>query len=374
MKTNSIFCQWGATALMMTATCMFWTACSDDDDDAVKLAAPEVALSEATATSLTFTWAPVENASQYDYTLSKDEVMLLQGTTSYTQLTFKGLDEGATYTLNVFACPANDGGYTNSLPGSASGTTGTLPDFAQPQLSVSYTSRTAIYVSWDKIPEAESYSWTALDAAGTVVATAAADTNTYAGIFELEQGATYTIQVSANATSAYHASEVSTITATTLLITDAPDLSSEWQLLASGVKFVEYYSALPEFTCDLYQKTDGSEYCFHNFTTGYDLYFTATYALTGDDSYLGYYLVPSQGGSWDGFYYLFGQDWYTSFPLYFKNWPGHYVDYSAISTYTTYTTISFDYKSGWICAYLNPCSDDGSYEDAIWAYLYFSWE
>lgn len=374
MKTSSIFCQWGTTALMMTATCMLWTACSDDDDDAVQLAAPTVALTDATANSLTFTWTAVENAGQYVYTVLKDDAALTQNTTQATTLTVSGLEEGTTYTLSVVADPAGNSSFTASQPGTASGTTGVLPAFAQPQLSVTYTSRSAIYVSWDTIPDAVSYSWTALDAAGTVVASSTAETNTYAGVFGLQQGATYTIEVNANATSDYHASSVSTIAATTLLITDAPDLGSEWQLLASDVKFSDYYASVPAFTCDLYQKADGSEYCFHNFTTGYDLYFTANYALTGDNSYLGYYLIPSQGGSWSDYYYLFGSDWSSSFPLYFKNWPGHYVDYSAIYTYTTYTTISFDTKSGWICAYLYPYTDDGSYGDAIWAYLTFYWE
>lgn len=374
MKTTSNFYQWGATALMMAATCSLWTACSDDDDDPVQLDAPVVTLTEATATSLSFEWTPVANVGQYDYTLTKGDEVTYHYTTQSTSATFTALEDGATYTLSVIADPAGNSNFTASVPGTATGTTSVLPTLDQPKLSVTWTSRSAIYFAWDSIPEAETYYWTLISPTGEVLVDENATQEASASAFNLEQGSEYTIKVYA-AASQHHNSATSTITASTLKIVDAPALSSEWQLYASNVQFSDYYASVPSFTCDLYRKTDGSEYCFHNFTTGYDLYFTATYALDGDNSYLGYYLVPSQGGSWDGCYYCFGENtWYSSFPLYYKNWPGHYVDYSAIYTYTTYTTINFDYKSGWICAYLVPYTDDGSYSDGVWAYLTFSWE
>jgi hypothetical protein len=154
---------------------------------------------------------------------------------------------------------------------------------------------------------------------------------------------------------------------------DPTALGAEWKLIASDVQFTEYYNSLPGFTADLYCNADSTEYCFRNFATGYNLYFTVT-SVEGTYSYLGNYIYPV-GGSTYGDYSYFGPDtWNSSFPLYWQNWEGHYADGSAVYTNTTYTTINFDDKYGWLCLYIQSYTDAGEYEKEIWAYLQFSWK
>jgi hypothetical protein len=123
MKMNSNIRTWAASGLMMLAACCL-TAC-DDDDDTVKIqpAAPVVTCDAATASSLTFSWAPVEDAYEYAYTLSDlNGVYVNGGLTSETSATIAGLEPGETYSLAVVAYAQDAMNSVASEAGTAVGT------------------------------------------------------------------------------------------------------------------------------------------------------------------------------------------------------------------------------------------------------------
>ncbi len=109
MKMNSNIRTWAASSLMMLAAVVGFTACDDDNDD-VKLqpAAPVVTCDVAKSSSLTFSWAPVENAFEYAYTLyDLSGIYVDGGITSATSVTIGGLESGETYTLEVVSYAQN---------------------------------------------------------------------------------------------------------------------------------------------------------------------------------------------------------------------------------------------------------------------------
>jgi hypothetical protein len=148
-----------------------------------------------------------------------------------------------------------------------------------------------------------------------------------------------------------------------------PQVVSNWEVLARGVKFTESYHNMPDFTCDLYQTTNGTKFYFKDFAEGYDLHFTAK---TSVPTY-GYYITPTGGSKYSDSFWYFGDDyWNGSFPLLLNNYDG-YADYCYIYTNSTYTTISFATRSGWLCCYFYLYDNEGYYQTGTWAYYTFSW-
>jgi hypothetical protein len=119
----------------------------------------------------------------------------------------------------------------------------------------------------------------------------------------------------------------------------------------SGATFIE------TFYSDLYKTTqaDGSVYyTFKNFFDGFDLKFTVD-----DQGYMSFtnmYNVNSYGYT----YSLFGEDWYTSAPMYLTSEPGAYIDYSYF--YPGACRIFWD-NSNWsyLCLYYWKYDADGNY-------------
>jgi hypothetical protein len=150
---------------------------------------------------------------------------------------------------------------------------------------------------------------------------------------------------------------------------DLQQVVSSWVLRAANVQFEEYYGNMPSFTCDLYQTTNGTKFYFKDFAEGYDLHFTAKTSVPG----YGYYIAPTGGSKYSESYWYFGDDyWNNSFPLYLKN-SEYYADYGYIYTNSTYSTIYFATRSGWLCCYFYLYDAEGNYQEGKWVYYTFSW-
>jgi hypothetical protein len=144
-----------------------------------------------------------------------------------------------------------------------------------------------------------------------------------------------------------------------------------WSLVSDSVSVVEYYGSAPGFTCSLYKNADGTKFEFRNFATDVNLDFTLSADTISD--YLGYYLYPT-GGAYYGTYWYFSDSlWNESYPLAWKSWPAHYLDYPAICVNTTYTSINVNEGHGWICLYAYPVAGT-TVGDPAWYYYYFSWD
>lgn len=109
-------------ALYVSSITISWDASgsSEGGSDPVKLATPSVSCTAKTETSLTFSWAAVDNAS--DYQVSTDGGNTYGSTQNKTTYTWEGLTANTTKTLYVKAI--GDGtNYTDSEAASAEGTT-----------------------------------------------------------------------------------------------------------------------------------------------------------------------------------------------------------------------------------------------------------
>lgn len=109
-------------ALYVSSITISWDASgsSEGGSDPVKLATPSVSCTAKTETSLTFSWAAVANAS--DYQVSTDGGNTYGSTQNKTTYTWAGLTANTTKTLYVKAI--GDGtNYTDSEAASAEGTT-----------------------------------------------------------------------------------------------------------------------------------------------------------------------------------------------------------------------------------------------------------
>jgi hypothetical protein len=144
-----------------------------------------------------------------------------------------------------------------------------------------------------------------------------------------------------------------------------------WSLVSDSVSVVEYYGSAPGFTCSLYKNADGTKYEFRNFATDVNLDFTLSADTISD--YLGYYLYPTGGAYYGNYWYFSDSLWNESYPLAWKSWPAHYLDYPAICVNTTYTSINVNEGHGWICLYAYPVSGT-TVGDPAWYYYYFSWD
>lgn len=91
-----------AAMLLMTGVSFAFTACSDDDNASN---APAVKKTASTFNSISFEWAAVNGASEYNYRLvcDNDGKEITKATTSATQMTFSDLTPAKTYYLYVAA-------------------------------------------------------------------------------------------------------------------------------------------------------------------------------------------------------------------------------------------------------------------------------
>jgi hypothetical protein len=153
---------------------------------------------------------------------------------------------------------------------------------------------------------------------------------------------------------------------------------AKWVLVSSNVRFSEYYGQMSSFECDLYQREGENIYRFVDFGEGYDLTFVAdSIPATDENAYFGNYIHPT--GGYTGSFY--GSDaWYfasepdAAYNIKLRNAEGRSIDYSVLYLNTSYTTISFDTKSGWINGYFYQYDADYVFETSYYAFLYFEWD
>ncbi len=179
------------------------SSCKPEKKDPVQLTAPQPSLSASTISSLTFSWNSVANAAQYQYELlSSDGFKAGSGTTSDTKAEFTGLDDNTAYTFKVVACPASGSeDYLDSAVGQCVGTTAAITPLAKPVLKVEVADQTAT-ISWDAVPNADSYVYSFLADGGAAGATSETSVT-----FELDPGK-YTFYLYATSKNeAYSASE-----------------------------------------------------------------------------------------------------------------------------------------------------------------------
>lgn len=147
--------------LAMTLCCilaMGFAACSDDDD-AVKTALKDPALSNVSesVSSLTFSWDKVDNATQYGYELV-DEAgeMVATDVTKGTSVKFTGLKPATTYTLSVWAYAPLYGEMSTSKIATLTGTTAATEPLAAPRPEATVAAG-VVTVTWEEVPHATSY-------------------------------------------------------------------------------------------------------------------------------------------------------------------------------------------------------------------------
>ena len=260
------------------------SSCKPEKKDPVQLTAPQPKLSAATISSLSFTWGQVANAAQYTYELlSSDGSQAGNGSTSGTTAEFSGLKDNTAYTFKVVACPATGSeDYLASATGQCVGTTATVTPLAKPVLKVEVGDE-AVTISWDAVPNADSYVYSFIADGGAAGATSETSVN-----FKLDPGK-YTFTLYATSKNEAY--------------TDSEKASTEFEV-ADKVKWtvsgIFFDGAGKYWNADLVAMSDGS-YSLKNWynVEGYDLNFTVDTAnndelvitnAKGLDEYSYYYI------------------------------------------------------------------------------------
>lgn len=145
-----------------------------------------------TAANLTITWNAVQNADYYTVTVSTTPQTSVKAAKNSASISSDKLDNGTTYTITITSCSNNTDKYANSDALSVSYTyTANQIKLATPSAkAVQSSSNTDVTVSWDAVPNADSYTVQFQDYSNTVKDTSVTLSNMPVG--------TYTIQVIAN--------------------------------------------------------------------------------------------------------------------------------------------------------------------------------
>lgn len=150
--------------LPLLAFAALCAACSDDESTVTELPAPAPEV-QGDYSSLTFSWQPVEGATQYGYQLTDPAGAVVEAdVTRLTTLTFPSLKAATTYTLEVWAYgPAYSSSGTSPVA-TLQATTQALLSLPAPVVTVS-SQGTSTTVSWTPVEGAQQYSY-ALAGAG----------------------------------------------------------------------------------------------------------------------------------------------------------------------------------------------------------------
>lgn len=142
---------------MMTAIVFGLASCSDDEVTKTPLLPTSISEGAKTVSTLSFSWTPVADATQYAYEL-KDEAgsVVLGGTTNTTSILATGLKVHTTYTLSVWAYAALTGDKTTSPIATLTATNNDVVPLGTPQAEAS-ESNGVITISWPAIDNAEYY-------------------------------------------------------------------------------------------------------------------------------------------------------------------------------------------------------------------------
>jgi hypothetical protein len=157
INKSLLLCKSLLIALLATSG---FTACSDDDDATLSaLSSPVNENVTATVHTLTFSWDKVNDATQYAYELKNADGDVVAGdVTNKTSVYFSGLNDGATYTLDVWAyAKAYSDQYSKSKIATFTGTTVATKTLAAPQNLAANEKGTTI--TWDAVEHADYYGY-----------------------------------------------------------------------------------------------------------------------------------------------------------------------------------------------------------------------
>ncbi len=320
------------------------TACSDDTVTKTPLQAPVVSEGVKTVSTIAFSWAPVEGASQYAYELYDTDDKLVSGyggVTSATSYIASGLQHNTTYTLKVWAFSPVDGNRTTSPVATLTATTNAPQPLGQPQEAETSISGSSVTVTWPQVDYATAYDYTLTSDGETVYTGTVSDNSVTFG--KLAEGDYALTLVATSSDENYADSEPFSLTFTVEI-----KIQELWR--ATGT----YHSAAlnQDFTADIVAYDDGTYTIEKPFgEEGYDISFSvdeATAILIPKNAY-------TDGDGWTYFY--------PSSQYYTASWLGD----------ASYSNFEGDRSKGelWFATYLY--SMNGTLVGG-WGYDTFSWE
>ena len=179
-------------SLLICALLAPWIAsCSEDEQSGLiqsTLPQPTGSVTEATVSSLTFTWESIADATQYAYELKDtDGEVITGGTTTDHSVRLTGLTDNTTYTLEVWAYAAIGSDKGRSSVTTLTATTPPIVPLATPQ-PVFRNEGSVVVIEWPAVEHADEYIWECRDADGNICKELSATTQTSIRITGLEAG------------------------------------------------------------------------------------------------------------------------------------------------------------------------------------------
>lgn len=165
--------------LLVVAVCTMFCACSDDTVEKTPLQSPVISEGSKTVSSLSFSWSPVEGASQYAYELyngNNELVDSVAGMTTTTNLLVTGLEHNSTYTLKVWAYSPVDGNKTTSPIATLTATTNAPTQLNTLDNTEVNAGKRGVTVTWPAVENADTYKYSYATSDGSVV-TGSTNTN-----------------------------------------------------------------------------------------------------------------------------------------------------------------------------------------------------
>jgi hypothetical protein len=249
------------------------TSCSDDDAVLTALSSPKVTLVESGYTTLSFKWDKVANATQYCYELRDAAGELVEGDViTGTSVSFSGLTDDTSYTLNVWAYAAyySDENTKSEIASLAVRTDALIPLTTPQNIEIDLDlDNNSAFIYWDPVEMATSYTYTVVydfvETTGTV-------TKPEFSLKDLEVGY-YQVYIYANPSEEGYKSSSAAITSFSI---EAKETDELWRVTGKyyDLSFLEYYGE-EYHEADLVALKDGS-YKIESWGgyEGYDLCFT----------------------------------------------------------------------------------------------------
>lgn len=146
--------------LLLAVTALGLSSCSDNDGVSAgkrPLEQPVVASTQATVSSLTFTWSAIDGATQYAYELlDADSTRIGGGVSAKTTCSFTGLEDNTNYIFKVWAYGAVQGDRNPSSTLTMTAKTNAIVPLDSPDPSAE-TGNGTVTLSWAAVENATSY-------------------------------------------------------------------------------------------------------------------------------------------------------------------------------------------------------------------------
>lgn len=313
-------------------------SCSNDDEEIVRegLTQNGITLTASTVSSLSFSWEPVENASQYGYRLLDANGTVIDGNvTTGTTASFSGLDDDTEYVFEVTSFAVYDSNYKNGDAKSISVKTNAIVPLSTPVLTAEINYE-RVTVSWDAVENADKYYVTLTASDGTIVN--ATTTNTSYS-FNGTVGLTYSISVSADTDAeAYSKSETATLS--DLVPTKTPR-TEVWRVTGTMDDQAIYKA---QYTRTMIAYDDGT-YIIQDYLyggSGCDLQFKV-------DSYN---MLDIQNGTYDSSTGYYAVEYYPGYNAYIYPWYyNYYYSYFDKDKGSLYFYAMDDYGNNGYCTF-----------------------